>query len=205
MLGPEGVTRAVYLNATANLPARMAELRTRYSASLGELPDFAEVYPDEINALSIEKFPALAVVIPSTVSSRTTQAKQTDVGDAYEEFSYRYMVQLYSYATGTSTASTSKAIKRYTLAVREAFLANKILPTPDTDDAQVDPATVTESYSELDKRDNKFIAASVVQFEVVTHERLYFVSRFGGAPAELALAATLTVPTNPNWHPIDDE
>lgn len=202
MLGPEGVTRAVYLNATTNLPGKVAELRTRYGAP--ELADFAEVYPDEINALSIEKFPALAVVIPSTVSSRTTQARQTDIGDAYEEYSYRYNVQLYSYAAGATTAATSKAIKRYTLAVRETFLANKILPTPETDDAQVDPGTVVESYSELDKRDNKFIAASVVQFEVVTHERLYFIQRFT-EPAQLVLGATLTVPTSPDVHPIDLE
>lgn len=202
MLGPEGVTRAVYLNATQNLPGKVAELRTRYNAP--ELVDFAEVYPDEINALSIEKFPALAVVIPSTISSRTTQARQTDIGDAYEEYSYRYNVQLYSYAAGATTAGTSKAIKRYTLAVREAFLANKILPTPETDDAQVDPGTVVESYSELDKKDNKFIAASVVQFEVVTHERLYFLQRFT-EPAQLVLGATLTVPTSPDVHPIDLE
>jgi hypothetical protein len=204
MLGPEGVTRGVTQQAKATLPARLAEFRTRYATTAESLPDFREVYPDEINALSIEKYPALAVVIPSTVSTRSTQARQTDVGDSYEEYSYRYNVQLYSYAAGSTTAETSLAIKRYTLAVREAFLADKILPTPGMDDAQVDPATVTESYSELDKRDNKFIAASVVQFEVVTHERLYFIQRFTD-PAQLVLGATLTVSTSPDQHPIDLE
>ena len=191
MLGPEGVTRAVYTNATEQLPARVAELRARYGASVAELPDFVKVYPDEINALSIERFPALAVVIPATVSTRSNSARQTDIDAAYEEYSYRYNVQLYAYAMDSTTAATSRAIKRYTLAVREAFLASKVLPTPDTDRAEVDPGTIVESYSELDKRDNKFIAASVVQFEVVTHERLFFPARFGETPADVTVGAGL--------------
>ncbi|QKY78962.1 hypothetical protein Jinkies_14 [Arthrobacter phage Jinkies] len=189
MLGPEGVTRAVHQAAKATLPARLAEFRERYSTAPGELVDFTEIYPDEVNARSIEKFPFLAIVIPATTGKQFN--RQTDVDAFYEEYSYRYTVQLYAYAMGASTAATSKAIKRYTLAVREAFLANKILPTPDTDSAQIDPATLVESYSELDKKDNKFIAASIVQFEIVTHERLYFPNPFGDEPATIELGPAL--------------
>jgi hypothetical protein len=189
MLGPEGVTRAVYLNADTHLAPRVAELRERYAATAAELPGFVEIHPDEINTRSIEKFPCLAIVIPATTGKQYN--RQTDVDAFYEEYSYRYTVQLYAYATGSSTASTSKAIKRYTLAVREAFLANKILPTPETDSAVVDPSTLVESYSELDKRDNKYIAASIVQFEIVTHERLYFDNPFGTEPAEITVGAGL--------------
>jgi len=189
MLGVEGVTRAVFLNAAEHLGPRLAEFRTRYTTTAAELPDFAEIYPDEINTLSIEKFPALAVVIPATTGKLGN--RQTDIDAAYEEYSYRYTVQLYAYAAGASTASTSKAIKRYTLAVREAFLAHKILPTPETDNAVVDPSTLRESYSELDKKDNKYIAASVVQFEVVTHERLFFDNPFGDTPAEITVGPAL--------------
>lgn len=189
MLGPEGVTRAVYLSAAQNLAPRLAEFRTRYNTAPGELQDFADIYPDEVNAASIEKYPFLAIVIPATTGKQFN--RQTDIDAAFEEYSYRYTVQLYAYAMGASTAATSKAIKRYTLAVREAFLANKILPTPDTDSAQVDPATLVESYSELDKRDSKFIAASIVQFEIVTHERLYFPNPYGDQAANITIGLGL--------------
>jgi len=190
MLGVEGVTRALFTHASAALPGRVAELRARYGASVGVLPDFAKIYPDEINTLSIEKFPALAITIPATTGK--IDNRQTDIDATFEEYSYRYTVQLFAYAVADNSAATSKAIKRYTLAVREAFLANKILPVDDTGDtAQVDPQTLVESYSELDKKDSKFIAASFVQFEIVTTERLYFPARFGTDPAVIELGAAL--------------
>jgi hypothetical protein len=187
MLGPEGVTRAVSEHAKTILPGRLAEFRARYTDP--GLRDFAAVYSDEVNALSIEKFPALAVVIPRTTGKIGN--RQTDIDATFEEYSYRYETRLYAYAVGDSAGATSLAIKRYTLAVREAFLAGKILPTPDTDEAVIDPVSLVESYSELDKTESQFIAASYVQFDVVTTERLFFPDRFGGAPAEIGVGVGL--------------
>jgi len=187
MLGPEGVTRAVSQHAKALLPGRLANLRTRYAAP--GLEDFAAVYSDEVNALSIEKFPALAIVIPRTTGKIGN--RQTDIDMTFEEYSYKYETRLYSYAVGDSAGATSLAIKRYTLAVREAFLLHKILPTEPGDYAQVDPISLVESYSELDRTDSKFIAASYVQFEVVTNERLLYDNPHGTTPAEIEVGAGL--------------
>jgi hypothetical protein len=189
MLGPEGVTRGVTVQAKALLPARLAEFRERYGATTDTLPDFRAVYSDGVNALSIEKYPALVVVIPDTTGK--IDNRQTDIDAAYEEYSYRYNVRLFAYVMGDSEGATSLAVKRYTLAVREAFLSGKILPVPDTDAAVIDPATVKESYSELSPKDTKYIAASFVQFEVVTHERLYFENPFGTEPATIEVGAGL--------------
>jgi hypothetical protein len=199
MLGPEGVTRGVFMHAAAALPGRLAQLRERYAATVGDLPDFASIYPDEISTKSIERFPALAVVIPNTTGQLGN--RQTDVDATGEEYSYRYNIQLYSYAVADNEAETSKAIKRYTLAVREAFLADKILPVDAPHSATVDPRTLIESYSELDKRDSMFIAASMVQFEVVTHEWLAAPGSFDNTPATIELGTDIA----PARHPYFDE
>ena len=186
MLGPEGVTRGVTLHAARYLPERLALLRARYADQPLDLPDLAEIYPHEIQTASIEKFPALAVVVPNTTGQLGN--RQTDVDATGEEYSYRYPVQLYAYAVADDEAATSLAILRYTLAVREAFLADKILPVDAPHYATVDPRTLIESYSELDRRDSKFIAASMIQIEIVTHEWLAAPAGFEG-PATIELGA----------------
>jgi len=194
MLGPEGVTRGVYLHASNKLPGRLAQLRTRYGTDPASLPDLARIYPHEVQTLSIERFPALAVVVPNTTGQLGN--RQTDVDATGEEYSYRYPVQLYSYAVADDEAATSLAILRYTLAVRELFLADKILPVDAPHRAVIDPRTLIESYSELDKRDAQFIAASMVQFEVVTHEWL-------AAPGDFSQPATIELGAEavPSQHP----
>ena len=194
MLGPEGVTRGVYSHAVANLPGRLELLRERYDVTAAALPDFHKLYPDEVQTASIEKFPILAVVVTSTTGQLGN--RQTDVDATGEEYSYRYNVQLYSYVLEADEATTSLNLKRYTLAVREAFLADKILPVADPHHATVDPRTLIESYSELDRRDAMFLAASFVQFEVVTHEWL-------GAPGNFDEPATIELGTEavPPQHP----
>ena len=194
MLGPEGVTRGVYMHALNTLPGRLAQLRERYEASTANLPDFHEIYPDEVQTASIEKFPILAVVVTSTTGQLGNRA--TDVDATGEEYSYRYNVQLYSYVLESSEAATSLNLKRYTLAVREAFLADKIMPVDQPHHATVDPRTLIESYSELDKRDSMFLAASFVQFEVVTHEWLGAPGSFG-EPATIEFGAEAV----PSQHP----
>lgn len=189
MLGPEGVTRGVTEQAKLTLPGKLSEFRTRYETTAATLPDFQTVYSDGVNALSIEKFPSLVVVIPSTTGK--IDNRQTDIDSTFEEYSYRYTVRLFAYVLGDSEGATSLAVKRYTLAVREAFLAAKILPVDGDDYAVIDPQTVVESYSELAPKDNRYIAASYVQFEVVTTERLAFPARFGTEPAELIIAPAL--------------
>lgn len=194
MLGSEGVTRGVYMHALTTLPGRLQQLRERYEVSAAKLPDFTEIFPDEVQQASIEKFPILAVVVTSTTGQLGNRA--TDVDAQGEEYSYRYNVQLYTYVLEDDESTTSLNLKRYTLAVREAFLADKILPVEQPHHASVDPRTLIESYSELDKRGNRYIAASFVQFEVVTHEWL-------GAPGSFGEPATIEIGAEavPSQHP----
>lgn len=194
MLGPEGVTRGVYLHAEANLPGRIGQLRERYEATAADLPDLERIYPNEVQTLSIERFPALAIVVANTTGQLGNRS--TDIDASGEEYSYRYNVQLYSYAVADDEAATSLAILRYTLAVREAFLTDKILPVGQPHHAVIDPKTLIESYSELDRRDSKFIAASMVQFEVVTHEWLGAPGSFG-EPAVIEIGAEATTARHP--------
>lgn len=190
MLGPEGVTRGMFLHAVANLPARLGILRARYGASTDDLRDVAagSFFPDEIGSLSIEKFPAVAFVTPGTTGEFGN--RQTDVDASFEEYSYRYRVQVYVYAAADTGPATSLAVKRYALAVREMFLADKILPVPGDDDAEIDPKSLIESYSELDQSGKQYIGAAYVQFDVVTHERLAAANPFGAEPAEIDVTTT---------------
>ncbi|WNN95965.1 hypothetical protein SEA_HIRKO_13 [Arthrobacter phage Hirko] len=191
MLGAEGVTRGMFMHAVEQLPGRMALLRERYGATVDELRDFASFFPDEISTLSIEKFPAIAFVNPGTTGELGN--RQTDVDGTFEEYSYRYRVQVYVYAADDTGPATSLAVKRCALAVREAFLADKILPVGPNNSAEIDPKSIVESYSELGENDNQYIAAAYVQFEVVTHERLDYVNPFAG-PAEILVDDPTALP-----------
>jgi len=199
MLGAEGVTRGMFMHAVEQLPGRMQLLRERYGATADDLPDFASFFPDEIATLSIEKFPAVAFINPGTTGELGN--RQTDVESTFEEYSYRYRVQVYVYATADTGPATSLAVKRYALAVREAYLADKILPVGPNNSAEIDPKSIVESYSELDQKDNEYIAAAYVQFDVVTHERLDYVNTFTD-PAEILLEDPTAVPAQ---HPYFDE
>ncbi len=182
MLGAEGVTRGMFMHAVGMMPARMGVLRERYGAALADLPDVANFFPDEITNLSIEQFPAVAFVNPGTTGELGNRV--TDVDAMFEEYSYRYKVQVYVWAAADTGPATSLAVKRYALAVRETFLADKILPVGPDQSAEIDPRSIVESYSELDTRDSQYIGAAYVQFDVVTHERLDAVNPFEG-PAEI--------------------
>jgi len=199
MLGAEGVTRGMFMHAVDQLPGRMAILRERYGAPADDLRDFASFFPDEISSLSIEKFPAIAFVTPGTTGELGN--RQTDVDAMFEEYSYRYKVQVYVWTIGDTDTATSLAVKRYALAVREAYLADKILPVGPNDSAEIDPRSIVESYSALDQNaDSQYIAAAYVQFEVVTHERLDAINPFTG-PAEIEIGAAVF----PSQHPYFDE
>jgi hypothetical protein len=201
MLGPEGVTRGMFMHALEQLPGRMAMLRARYGATLADLPDVAtdSFFADEISTLSIEKFPAVAFVTPGTTGELGN--RQTDVDSTFEEYSYRYRVQVYVYAAGDTGPETSLAVKRLALAVRETYLTDKILPVGEEDSAEIDPRSIVESYSALDQNDSQYIAGAFVQFDVVTHERLDYAGTFED-PAQIAFDGPAVMPAQ---HPYFDE
>lgn len=183
MLGSEGVVRGLHANLETYVPRRLAALRARFDADLGTLPDIRRIYPDEVTALSIEKFPALVITVPDTDGKLTN--RQTDLDSTFEEYSYRYNIRLFVYVVEAESLATSRLIKRTTLGVREALLTRKILPVPQPDSAEIDPQTIRESYSEVEEGERGHIAASFIEFQIVTHERLDVLDAFGG-PVEIA-------------------
>lgn len=173
MFGTEGITRGLFRRLRDDMPDRLALMRERYGASLAALPDPASLHPDEIDVLSIEKFPALMVYLPNT--SGRLDNRQTDQDAGFDEYSMRYNAQIYIYVSAADHASTSLLIKRYTLAVRECLLTKKLLipDTGDGDTAAIDPRTIREDYSSISMSPSKkLIAASFVELQVVAHERL---------------------------------
>lgn len=200
MLGAEGVTRGLHAHLTVSVPARLADLRTRLLATPADLPDLRKIYPDEVDILSIEKFPALVITTPDTDGKLTN--RQTDLGATFEEYSYRYNIRLFVYVIAAESMATSRLIKRMTLGVREALLTTKILPVDDHDRAEIDPQTIKESYSEVESGKRGFIAASFIEFQVVSHEVLDALNVPDGL-VEID-AAIIPTPTDAR-HPIYDE
>lgn len=192
MLGAEGISRALYRRVRDVLPGRLALLRTRYGATLHQLPDVGALEPDEVDVASIEKFPLVFVNLPDTTGK--LDARQTDMESGHDEYSYRYNVQLYAYVVGDDYRSTSLQIKRYVLALREAVLVDKAIHPFDADGnyAEIDPATMRESYSQVGNGgSSKMIAGAFLDFQIVSHERLESVlPDIEVGPVELRLTGT---------------
>lgn len=211
MLGAEGVVRGLHAHMTAHVPTRLAGLRARLKATSVDLPEIKRIYPDEVDVLSIEKFPSLVITTPDTDGKLTN--RQTDLTSTYEEYSYRYNIRLFVYVIAADSMATSRLIKRMTLGVREALLTKKILPVGETDRAEIDPQTIKESYSEVEKGKRGFIAASYIELQVVSLEVLEGLN-VPEIPAEISTGfgsaggdAPITLPTDPAAarHPIFDE
>lgn len=199
MLGAEGVSAGIAGHLTDTMPGRLAKLRERLDVSAKGLPDLKRVYPEEISFAAIGELPAAVVVMLGTDGRLTN--RQTDRDAMFEEHSYRYNVRVHLYAMGGSELVTSRQIKRLTLAVREALLANKSIAVPEPDFATIDPQLIRESYGEIELRDRTFIAGSYVEIQVVTQEVLVLDHQFTG-PAEIDVVATSTPAT---WrHPEAD-
>lgn len=173
MLGAEGISRALFRRVRDAMPARLAMLRQRYGATVHQLPDVATLEPDELDVASIEKFPLVFVYLPDTTGK--LDSRQTDMESGYDEYSYRYNVQLYAYVVGDDYRATSLQMKRYVLALRELMLADKQIAPEDEGGnyAEIDPSTVRESYSQVGQGGSKkLIAGAFLEFQIVSHERI---------------------------------
>lgn len=173
MLGAEGISRALFRRVRDVLPGRLALMRAATGATLHQLPDPAQLEPDEVDVASIEKFPLVFCYVPDTTGK--LDSRQTDMTADYDEYSYRYNVQIYAYVVGDDYRATSLQMKRYVLALRETMLVDKgIHPEDDGGNyAEIDPATMRESYSTVGQAaSKKLIAGAFLDFQIVSHERL---------------------------------
>lgn len=171
MLGPEGVTRELVRRLRSAMPDRLVQLRTRYETTAAKLPDVELIEPDEVDILSLEKFPAIFVV-PIDTTGRLDN-RQTESTGAYDEYSFTYNMRIFVYARGVDYKSTSLLVKRYTLAARECLLAGKQL-LDGVENLTVEPKTLRESYSQISQLgdSSKFIGGSFIDAQIVSEERI---------------------------------
>jgi hypothetical protein len=171
MLGPEGVADAVVNRLRTQFPAKLAQFRNRYNATVMELPDMRDIFDVEQDLRSIDMFPCIFVIETETDGKVSNQ--QIDMDSFGDEYFFRYRMRAFIWMVGEDTAYVARAIRRYILAVREILLANKILHDSEGQQALVDPETIRESVGDMAVDDAGLrLGMAFVEFEVMTQEAI---------------------------------
>jgi hypothetical protein len=171
MLGPEGVADAIVKRFRTEFPLKLAQLRTRYDASVMELPDMRGIFDVEQDLRSIDMFPCLFLIETETDGRVSNQ--QIDMDSFGDEYFFRYRMRAFIWMVGEDTSYVARAIRRYILATREILLANKILHDSPGQNAVVDPNTVRESIGDMAVDDAGLrLGMAFVEFEVMTQEAI---------------------------------
>lgn len=171
MLGPEGVADAIVNRLRAQYPIKLAELRTRYNATIQELPGIRDVFDVEQDLRSIDMFPCVFLIETETDGRVSNQ--QIDMDGVEDEYFFRYRMRAFIWSIGEDTAYVARAIRRYILATREILLANKILHDRPGQHAAVDPNTVKESIGDMAVDEAGLrLGMAYVEFEVMTQEAI---------------------------------
>jgi hypothetical protein len=171
MLGPEGVADALVNRLRAQYPAKLAQLRTRYSASLRELPEIRDVFDVEQDLRSIDMFPCVFVIETETDGRVSNQ--QIDMDAFADEYFFRYRMRCFIWTVGEDTAYVARAIRRYILATREILLGNKILHNTPGQNAIVDPETIKESTGDIAQDEAGLrLGMAYVELEIMTQEAI---------------------------------
>lgn len=170
MWGPEGLTRAVATNLAASLPARIAQLRTKYGVDANTLPDVATVYAVPRDFADVASFPCIMLAAQETAGQLDT--RQTDATSEYDEYTFTYRVRAMIFAMGTSFDQTELLTQRIVLAVREAFVTNKIYGDPENGDGGLlDSRQIRESYAETTASSGGFLGGAWVEIGIRSTER----------------------------------
>lgn len=187
MDGPEGAVTRVCANLRAELPRKLAELRTRYGVVDGSLPDIDRYLTHEPLDISIDR-PPMIVVVEQESDTLDGPVKLTTDGGGGSLYEFRYRIVVYAWSTGTDAAVTTTARQRYGLAVREVMLQRLGLGVPDPGTLVLDPVTIGESYSGVETTTaREIIAATAITCEYRAQE---FLEPY--RPGVPAVAGTVT-------------
>ena len=171
MLGAEGVSTAIVEKIRAHAPAKITQLRARYSADAATIPMPASLHSTSKDTLSIEEYPAIVCTTVDTTGRLGNRQLSSD--GEFDVFQYKYRMRMFVFVTGPGTEATDLLRKRYVLAVREILLTNIIFVDAGGQYAELDPNTIKESYSEVAENDDKqLFAAAYLEFEITTAESL---------------------------------
>lgn len=185
MLGAEGVSRGIIRLLRARLPRHLARQRSRYSVSLEDLPDVDQgsMFTTPQPFASVEKFPALMVVLEST-DGRATNRQESGSG-SYDELVMQYRVQVQLYARGSSYSLTELAVQRYVLAVRAALIAGRTIGAVSTGNwGEVMLDRLREGYTDPQELQagTGWLGGGWVEFHLQAHEMLWTDAAWHGEP-----------------------
>lgn len=171
MLGAEGVITAVLGYLQAAMPAKLAELRTRYGATelqLPEIPRWIDYEPDD---LAVDKPPVVAVLEQQS-DTLAGPTRNLDDGSGGSTYRYRYAVTVIVYVRGRNRAETAALRRRYGLGLRELLLQRPGLGDPDPGWVVLVPETIVEAYSPLDTAQQEVFGATGIDLHYETQEWL---------------------------------
>lgn len=201
MIGPEGAAQALTEQLEAQLPAKLAELRTRLTVEEADLPDPGLVEPHDRIRRPIEAYPAVLVLVTG-LGSLTPVDRPDSLPEVWVA---RYPFRIYLWLRGEYEDATDLLRKRYVLAVREVLLARRVLATavqgdsgiriPAGDTPAIDPIALREDYSPIALDENgATVAAAYVEAACLIAESVE-------PDPVLGTAGTLTVEEVPLAHP----
>lgn len=185
MLGAEGVSRGIIRLLRVRLPKHLARQRSQYGVAASDLPDVdhGSMFTTPQPFASVEKFPALMVVLEST-DGRATNRQEAPTG-SYDELVMQYRVQVQVFARGASYSLTELAVQRYVLAARAALIAGRVIGDQSTGnwgevlldrlrEGYTDPAELREGTG--------WLGGGWVEFHLQTHELLWTDDAWIGQP-----------------------
>lgn len=178
MIGPEGAVSLLVSYLQANMPSKIAELRTRYGADFVDLPDIAFWGDSLRERLELAQYPAIEVQYQSAGNPKYQGTQGTQI-----IWQFPYNLRVYLTARGNGFEQVEQRRKRYYVAIQElvAFDA-KLSAVPN---AWVDFKSFRGQFFGVDNlaniRDNRSIAATYQEMTVMVDEMTEAASTIGTA------------------------
>lgn len=194
MLGHEGVTTALYQSVVTWLPQVAAQMRVELGLdeTTLQIPGTDDIHPVMEDAVQVGRFPTLMIQELET-GPRSSTRQSAGSGDL-DTYRIRYKFRVYMWVMGSGYRRTGVLIKRLATAVRTTLLVNKLLHEAGQESVVFDPATIKESFSDVEPDGAaNFLAGSYIEFEVMTTELLRATVTDSGLTAKLALNVGLMV------------
>lgn len=188
MLGHELITAVVTTEVRNRLPRVMAARAAVKAPDLPvPTPETDYIYPHALPAQDIGGYPCLMVEELET-GPRYTTRQQAPSGNL-DVFEIRYLFRVWCYVRGQDYKHTAYRQKYMATSLRMALLEQRCLRETEEERAVIDPATVRESFSNVDTDDDaqKYLAGHYIEFEIVSEETL----RPSNVPEDVAAVFSL--------------
>jgi len=183
MLGAEGVSRGLIAMLRTRLPKHLQRQREQRSLTAEQLPDFdhGSMFTTPQPFASVEKFPALMVVMESTDGRATNRQEAPD--GSYDELVMHYRAQIQLWTIGESYSLTELMVQRYVLAARAAVITGRVLGDQSSGNwGEVMLDRLREGYTDplQEQSGNGWLGGGYVEFHVQAHERLWTDAGWAG-------------------------